>query len=195
MGQVEMAQTAYAKVVLHALKHPSASVNGVLIGKPGSSGLVVTDAVGMMHGQLALAPMIEVALAQIEAHFTDQGLSIVGYYHANERLRDQEMASVGKKVADKIASRCPEAVALLVDCQKLDKLLDPDPPCVLKLYTRIGGKWKAEETEPSNLKFKEAGTTNLVADFIQEERFKRVYDFLDHVEDMTCDWLNPTLMD
>lgn len=37
----------------------------------------------------------------------------------------------------------------------------------------------------SNLKFKEAGTTNLVADFIQEERFKRVYDFLDHVEDMT----------
>lgn len=82
-------------------------------------------------------PYSWVAVPQIEAHFTDQGLSIVGYYHANERLRDQEMASVGKKVADQIASRCPEAVALLVDCQKLDKLLDPDPPCVLKVCPEI----------------------------------------------------------
>ena len=70
---------------------------------------------------------------QVEAHFSGQGLRIVGYYHANERAGDLELSPVGKKIAEKIASQFPNAVAMLVDNLKLGGALDPTPKPVMKV--------------------------------------------------------------
>lgn len=77
-------QAAYVKLILHAIKHPASAVNGLLIGKVSSSspqsadaggqaivasgGAVdIHDAVPLFHSHLELAPMLEVALAQVNA--------------------------------------------------------------------------------------------------------------------------------
>ena len=43
-----------------------------------------------------------------------QGLQVVGYYHANESLKDTELKPFARRIADRIQQRCPQAVVLLV---------------------------------------------------------------------------------
>jgi hypothetical protein len=51
---------------------------------------------------------------QVEAHCQEQGLIIVGYYHANEGMDDTDLPAAAKKIASKIHAQCPHAAALLV---------------------------------------------------------------------------------
>lgn len=194
MAPCVLGQTAYVKAVLHALKYPAQAVNGVLVGTsgPNGAGVKIVDAVPLMHGQLALAPLLEVALTQVEAHYEAQHLRIVGYYQANERAGDLELSSAGKKIADKIASHFPGAVALLIDNLKLPNLLDPAPAQVMKLYQGYQ-KWTADES-PSGVELEQPGAPKILAEYIRESRHQRLADFLDHVQDITCDWLNPDIM-
>lgn len=54
---------AYAKIILHALKYPHQTVNGVLLGSPPSSDCVtIVDAVPLQHHWTNLTPMMEVGL-------------------------------------------------------------------------------------------------------------------------------------
>lgn len=53
------------KVLAHAAKFPSHSVNGVLLGSVGANGVEVHDAVPLCHTTLALAPALEIGLAQV----------------------------------------------------------------------------------------------------------------------------------
>ena len=43
-----------------------------------------------------------------------QGLSIVGYFHANERFEDVELSGVAKNIGDHISRYFPQAPILLV---------------------------------------------------------------------------------
>lgn len=51
---------------------------------------------------------------QIEEYYTDKGLGIVGYFHANERFDDLELSNVAKNIGDHISKYLPVAALLLV---------------------------------------------------------------------------------
>src|SRR3569833_2121577 len=53
---------------------------------------------------------------QVDEYYSSQagGLSIIGYYHANERYNDADLGSAAKKIADKIAQYVPQAAVILV---------------------------------------------------------------------------------
>ena len=119
----EVAQAAYVKLALHALKHPATAVNGLLVGRlvePSSSPAVVSviDAVPLSHHphHLPLLPTLELALTLVEDHFATQGegLAVVGYYHANARCDDTELPPVAKRVGDHIFRYFPRSAVLLV---------------------------------------------------------------------------------
>jgi hypothetical protein len=57
---------AYEKIILHALKYPSQSVTGVLLGKSNEAekAQLITDAIPLFHGNI-LAPMLEIAMMQV----------------------------------------------------------------------------------------------------------------------------------
>jgi hypothetical protein len=101
----------------------------------------VTDAIPLFHSFLTLAPALETALLQVGAQKLMQGcslgccatanqgagmrqvdaycqgqadLQVVGYYHANEGLKDTELKPFARRIADRIQQRCPQAVVLLV---------------------------------------------------------------------------------
>ena len=85
MKLVHVSDQALFKVLLHATKHPTSAVNGLLLGTvetsaPGASpptspraagsGVVrvtVTDAIPVCHSFITLTPVIEVALSQVRA--------------------------------------------------------------------------------------------------------------------------------
>ena len=60
-------QSAILKILLHSAKYPSASVNGVLLGrvKSDKKTVEIVDAIPLLHSFLSLAPALETALVQV----------------------------------------------------------------------------------------------------------------------------------
>jgi len=64
----EISQNAYIKLVLHSLRHKTAAVNGVLVGRisPKDDGVVeISDSVPLFHSNLALLPPLEISLIMV----------------------------------------------------------------------------------------------------------------------------------
>ncbi|CAM0907745.1 unnamed protein product [Alopecurus aequalis] len=200
----ELAQAAYVKLALHALKHPAAAVNGLLVGRlldsAASPAVVsVVDAVPLSHQphHLPLLPTLELALTLVEDHFAGQGLAVVGYYHANARRDDTELPAVAKRVGDHIFRYFPRAAVLLLDNEKLEKVMKGNSrDAVVQLYTRDSSKsWRQAGSDASSqLSLKEPSTNVVLADHVTTKKWQQVVDFDDHLDDISKDWLNPSLL-
>lgn len=74
MSTYTLSNQAYIKIFFHAAKHPQRSVNGVLLGKAEASGVVIQDAVPLLHHWTSLSPMMEIGLDLVShtarLHFT-----------------------------------------------------------------------------------------------------------------------------
>lgn len=113
---------AYGKLMLHALKYPTAAVNGVLLGKVGGDGVDITEAVPLFHSLLNLSAMLEVALLQIDTYCASrQGLEIVGYYQANHGVAKSGIDSTASAIAAQINKVNPRAVVIMVNNRVLTK--------------------------------------------------------------------------
>lgn len=211
-SRYEISQTAYVKLVLHALKHKASAVNGILVGRlkqsPASEdnnsisteAVEIIDIIPLSHSQLGLLPTLEIAITQGEEYFSSKGdrLSVVGYYHANERYEDLELSSLAKKIGDHITRYCPQAAILLLDNKLLEELpRDGSKRPVVQLYTRDASKvWRQAGSSGSlgvGLVFKESTANTVLWDYITEGREQDVVDFDDHLDDISKDWLNSNL--
>lgn len=66
----QLADLAYTKLIIHALKYPHQTVNGVLLGSSSPSGTVeIVDAVPLQHHWTSLSPMMEVGLGMVRSSF------------------------------------------------------------------------------------------------------------------------------
>ncbi|KAK9806329.1 hypothetical protein WJX72_010436 [[Myrmecia] bisecta] len=165
-------RAALLKILLHAAKYPTGSVNG------------------------SLAPMLETALVQVEAYAQLQGLQVLGYYHANERLNDAELGPVARRIADRIQQRTPPACAVLVDNEKLRLFCRGEQVDVLSLFLREGSRgWsRATANNAGKLAIRGGG---LAPDAFLASHGKGVHeqlcDFDDHLNDIRKDWTNKKL--
>ncbi|KAH0937604.1 hypothetical protein HID58_005065 [Brassica napus] len=216
----EISQNAYIKLVLHSLRHKTAAVNGVLVGRisPNDEGVVeISDSVPLFHSNLPLLPPLEISLIMIEQHYVAQGLSVVGYFHANQRFDDVEVSGVAKNIGDHISRYFPHAPILLLNNKKLEALSqgkDRSPVmqvCILMLRAvrlvaaGTGGSgslcvrdasknWRVVGADGgSKLLLKEPSANVVLSDYISSEKWKDVIDFDEHLDDLTKDWLNPGL--
>ncbi|KAL3904840.1 MAG: hypothetical protein SGPRY_011139 [Prymnesium sp.] len=114
MPSLTLDHDAYCLLFLHACKFPLKAVNGLLLGEASAEGVVVSKALPLGHSSLALSPMLETALMLADELCKQGGLQIVGYYQANEMGSDIELGPFGKRISDKIRSRCPQSATLLV---------------------------------------------------------------------------------
>jgi len=115
---MNISSEAYAKIMLHLVKHPHAPVCGMLLGSVEAGGIVVvSDAVPLFHTH-ALAPLLEAATQMID----QEPRNICGYYHVNERADDRGVPIVAERICSSVESKCPGALLLQV---LNDKLSDP----------------------------------------------------------------------
>ena len=110
---------AYSTLMLHCFKHAELAVNGILLGRETGGVVHVVKAVPLFHGITSLMPMLEAAMLQIDAYCASVELTIVGYYHANERRGDCELGHVARKIGERMQSRFNAAVIALVDNRSL----------------------------------------------------------------------------
>nr|XP_016439011.1 PREDICTED: ER membrane protein complex subunit 8/9 homolog [Nicotiana tabacum] len=191
-------QNAYIKLILHALKHKTSAVNGVLLGRvSGDDTVEIVESVPLFHSQIGVLPPLEIALIMIEEYYCDKGLIIVGYFHANERFDDSELGNVAKNIADHIYRYFPQAAVLLLDNKKFEALSKEgkDRSPVMQLYTKeVSRNWKLVGADASGpLKIKEPSANVVLLDYISSGKWKDIVDFDDHLDDISKDWLNPEL--
>uniref|UniRef100_M1AGM7 Neighbor of COX4 n=1 Tax=Solanum tuberosum TaxID=4113 RepID=M1AGM7_SOLTU len=64
----EIHQNAYIKLILHASKHKTSAVNGVLLGRiSGDSAVVeIVESVPLFHSQIGVLPPLEIALIMLD---------------------------------------------------------------------------------------------------------------------------------
>ncbi|KAK7481725.1 hypothetical protein BaRGS_00027098 [Batillaria attramentaria] len=97
MADILVGVQAYCKLLLHAAKYPHCAVNGVLLAEDNKSkdhkAVRFVDCIPLFHLSLGLAPMLEIALLQIDTYCRSKGYVIAGYYQANENYDDSHKST------------------------------------------------------------------------------------------------------
>ena len=177
---------AYSKILLHACKYPHKAINGVLLGdnSRNNESIRVVDAIPLFHQCLGLAPMLEIALTQIDTYCRNSKLQIIGYYQGNENVNDNTPDLIAFKIAEKINENFPNSLLAMIDNQKMD--VECKEPA-LDLYTLTDHKWNdgcgwyliGDDTSLA-----------LVSELITGKTYQNLVDFDNHLDDITLDWLN-----
>ena len=81
---------AYTKLIVHALKYPHKTVNGLLLGQHSSDGFIdIVDAVPLQHHWTNLSPMMEIGLGMVRLSLLRPLLSVIltqSVFFARDRL-------------------------------------------------------------------------------------------------------------
>jgi len=197
----EVAPEAYLKMVMHAKKHAHEECNGLLIGTTSEGGdghrVCVEDAVPLFHGTVGVAPMAEVALAQVAQHARKKkGMLVVGCYHANERADDDTVGPRAKWLADGVQRNAPKACLLLLDNARFHQADTGTSVPLFHCHVKEGGKWKRgnpDGNQPVEAKLVPATSPGVLAEYLKEKRHLQIVDFDDHLDDPSKDWLNPEI--
>ena len=199
--EVEFEARAYVKMILHAAKYPHCAVNGLLLAnKSDASGsrLMLTDCIPLIHQTEGLSPMIEVALAQIESRCDRAGLTIAGFYHAARSMKDcSSVDHFSQKIADKVAENANvsgsgkrSVVLVTVDNKRLSAVMDSHALLVQMFNGNSGsadGKWR--HLAARNIGVDEE-VLAITSDFVQKKIQKDLFDFDNHLDDVSQDYLN-----
>jgi len=177
---------AYAKIILHALKHPHQTVNGVLLGSPPSSGcVIIVDAVPLQHHWTNLSPMMEVGLGMAINHAHSRGLQVVGYYQAPERVGDTTLSPAGECVAAKIKDSFQTPVALVLNGSKLDE----ESSAALVSYVSIAANSTTFRKVEDKLRFNYAMSTRTLRLIRHSSILDSFWDFDDYLENNSVPFL------
>ncbi|KAF2300002.1 hypothetical protein GH714_006637 [Hevea brasiliensis] len=178
----DMSQNGYIKLVLHALKHNSAAVNGVLLGRSTDDVVEITDSVPLFHNHLGILPPLEISLIMWVTFMRTRGDD------------DAELGNVAKNIGDHIYRYFPQAAILLLDNKKLEAL--PKGKTGALLCGDATKNWKLARSDGGNrLILKEPAANIVLLDFVSSEKWQHLVDFDDHLDDISKDWLNPDLFE
>jgi len=189
-SEYEISTRAYCKMIMHAAKYPSSNINGLLLAKKTGEqrGVKYVDCIPLFHINTALAPMVEVALAQIENEVGRSGLMIAGFYHAHDNLRDNHVDTFSQKIADKIADNIPGTLLVTIDSKKLSLNID-SPALILHQHEASSGKWKKREGSSVRLEH-DTVTLQCATAVIHKKIYKDIVDFDTHLDDISMDYRN-----
>ncbi|PPR04503.1 hypothetical protein CVT24_013109 [Panaeolus cyanescens] len=186
--------TAYFKIYLHGVKHPSKPVNGVLLGTASSTAtgklVEIQDAIPLLHHWTSLSPMMEIGLDLAAQHASSENMQIVGYYQASDRIDDTTLAVVGEKVAGRIRKTFPDAIAFVVDGSRFGS----GEQCLVPYIFTPSSIWRpasdssqiAPWTSSSPFQLSDPSTPQKALELVKEQNAHFAFgDFDDHLEDVT----------
>jgi len=129
--------------------------------------------------------MMEVALTQIDVYCKSNGLTICGYYQANENLDNNKPVGVAYRLADKIKETCGDAVLLMIDNRKM--MLGGEDAFIL--HSCVDGKWKKNNAGVTT----STETLEIGSTLLKERTYRELTDFDNYLDDITADWLNTNI--
>lgn len=208
-GDLILSAKSYLKIVMHALRYPHSTVNGVLImeRRPKSTNKNysnrIVDAIPLFHSGHGLTPMVEVALTQVSEYYgKNSNLIIGGYYQVNEHFHEFPNpipTLFAERIADKIWEINSDSVLFMISNYDLATAVDDseklDQPFYMFNYT--DGKWKLRNNSSNSRNFQlesSLKTFKLLNELILEKKYHlNLIDFDLHLENVKLDWRNSKL--
>lgn len=187
MAEVEVTVQAYTKMVLHAAKYPHRAVCGLLLGDkraPDLERVSLVDAVPLFHVALPLAPMLEVALTQLDIWCKEHDLVIAGYYQVNENQHDTMANPVAFRTAERVAINNGTGLLVMLENEGLGSRHSRLP---LKVYKYNEGKWSLKD---NSFVVTEADCMPVSEALIRSGAYLELSDFDNHLDDLRRDWAN-----
>ncbi|GET86025.1 hypothetical protein, conserved [Leishmania tarentolae] len=231
---------AYTKTLLHCYKYPAQPVMGMLVGKrlsddagaavqssgtpssvhtsfgaTSSGTCYVSDAVPLFHTlpMTAPHPMLEVAYAHVHYAAKTTGQSLLGVYIANERLLDNSISPLTKKMLDALQARMPSNTKLLVWFVCNECLTSPPTGLAITSLTAdrclcnktislpshaaaeepmTFGRWNSDTLAPEAT-VSEESVMESVSNALDAFAHYRIADLEDHLEDPSITYLEQPL--
>jgi len=190
--ELEVSTRAYCKMIMHSAKYPSSAINGVLLSKRDSvkaGARTIHDCIPLFHMGHGLAPMVEVALAQVDSQCEESGLVISGFYHAHDNLRDNHVDVFSQKIADKVAENQPGTLLVTIDSKKLSANIE-SPSLIVQQHS--DGKWRPRDKSQVRLEHDEV-TLACASALVHKKIYRDLVDFDTHLDDLSMDYLNVEL--
>jgi|ERR1712179_860461 len=183
---------AHCKLLLHAAKYPHCAVNGVLLAEDNknkeSKSLKIVDCIPLFHVNLGLAPMLEIALLQIDTYCKHNGLVIGGYYQANENFNDNELNHVARTIGRKVQENCHDACIVMIDNRKVGIEAVSQP---YRIFYHKETGWAASDKKPKSEE--EILREECFYALIKASAQRTLQDFDCHLTDPRQDWRNQNL--
>lgn len=178
---------------MNSAKYPHCAVNGVLLAEEGKCKdqkvVRFVDCIPLFHLSLGLAPMLEIALLQIDSYCKSKGYIIAGYYQANENIDDNQLNHVAKTVGKKIQEYFSNACIFMID----NRQVNPDPVSeVYRIYSLKDTSWKEHEKSKRTV---EEETIRTATELLKSGAHRKLLDFDNHLDNVKNDWRNPELSD
>ncbi|CAN0375415.1 unnamed protein product [Ascophyllum nodosum] len=180
--------SAYLKLMLHAAKYPWAAVSGFLLGDADTAAadqVVVKDAVPLFHTS-TLSPLLETSAVMVEAYASGKGMSIIGFYQANQGLDDNTPGVLGSRIMNRIdAGTTGPSVLLLISNKRLETAGDS----AVSAFTRDGNNSfrKHVEVEVSSQ------SVEAFESALAKQAEAGLVDMDEHFDDVKKDWRNPAI--
>ncbi|KAK7114454.1 ER membrane protein complex subunit 8-like [Littorina saxatilis] len=191
MADITVGVQAYCKLLLHSAKYPHCSVNGVLLAEDTKSkdhkAVRFADSIPLFHLSLGLAPMLEIALVQIDTYCRSKGLVIAGYYQANENYDDNQLSFVAKTVGKKIQEYFPDACVFQIDNTRVNPESVQE---VYRVHVMRDNSWKELDRSKST---SEEETRRTASELLRSAAQRKLLDFDNHLDNVKNDWRNPEL--
>ncbi|XP_017889433.1 ER membrane protein complex subunit 8/9 homolog [Ceratina calcarata] len=192
MTEISFSSRAYCKIILHTAKYPHCAVNGLLLAKQKNridgkfTEICIEDAIPLFHICLHVSPLAEIALALVNFHAKSEGLVIAGYYLANENINDVSIDKPAHRIADWVAENYGNTLLVVVDNKELRPSMNLNP---LKISQYVDGKWKPKAT--TDVSYEKGVThTDVLYSLLKAEEYRNLYDFDNHLDDVTLNWQN-----
>jgi hypothetical protein len=138
------------------------------------------------------------ATTQAEAYAQQHKLQLIGYYHAESRMNAQDMHPVGKRIADKLAERQPDAFVVTLNNEKLaafSRRGSTEPPFELLLSGGTKGSWKKAVSDSLGLPGSSSweGLRARFLNMFSKQQHSQLADFDEHLDDISRDYTNRQL--
>ncbi|CAM9367990.1 unnamed protein product, partial [Chrysoparadoxa australica] len=192
---ISVESKAYVKLMLHAAKHPSCPVNGLLLVRQsqskGDGDVYIVDAVPMFHLR-SLAPLLESAAMLTEAYATElgEGITIGGVYTGSSALDDSGAGRIAGKMCDRVEGNSSEGIGAVL-LQVNNKKLALPTEAALQGFGRDSGRGFKREV-PLTLS---EGSVARFNKLLAEGAAQHVNDMDEHFDDVSKDWSNKHLDD
>ncbi|WAR12229.1 EMC8-like protein [Mya arenaria] len=168
MADISVSIQAYAKLLLHAAKYPHCAVNGILLAE---------DSKNVKEKK---------QIKFIDSYCKSKGYVIGGYYQANEHLQDNDLNPIARHIGKKIHDYYPDACIFMIDNNRVN------PESTRDVYKVFSMKDSADWKEVKNDTIDE-DTRQTSAVLLEQEQFRYLTDFDNHLDNVANDWRNTQL--
>lgn len=204
----EISDAAYTTALLHAAKHATTPVLGILLGRASKTAIQLTRAMPLCHSDLSFhtTPLAETFLHLLEAHTHAQSENtadqlhdqVIGLYFANALPSDMGIGIIPTQIGERIRQTFSDTCVLQIDARLLKPETRAKQHCMrIAVKTAAAGTWTQAILQPIALVVSETALRKV--DGFLSERLElpidiTVADFEDHCQNPRSDMFNGRLI-